>query len=456
VTVLGAAADTYIEQGTEGTNDHGGSDHLDVDTKPAGIAYLEFDLRDVPGAVTRATLTLHCLNATSDGGTVYPVADSSWIEGAGNDTPGPGLTWVQVDTNGDSIVDARDASPFVPDFSRPIATLGNVTVGQTVTVDLTAAVQSGPGLYTFAIRNGDSNGATYASREYATAVSRPLLQVESVGCRSDAECDDGVFCNGAETCHGGSCVSGPPPACADVVDCTVDRCDEAARACVRTPDDAACDDGSTCTTDTCDATSGCRHTDNGSCQPQTIDLDVAADTYVEADTESTWDHGASDHLDVDTQPAGIAYLALDLRGITRPVGHATLTLHCTNASSDGGTVYPVGDSSWVEGTAGGVDASSKTGPGLKWTDVDTNADGVVDARDTSPWTPDATHPIATIGAVASGQTVTVDVTAALQAGPRLYTLALRNGSANGVTYSSRQHPTVGFRPWLRLVLLPTG
>jgi hypothetical protein len=454
--LLGAVADTYIEQGKESTYDHGRSDHLDADTKPPGITYLEFDLRGVSGPVTRATLRLSCLNPSGDGGTVYPVADSSWVEGNGGGVPGPGLTWAEVDTNRDGTVDARDASPFVPDFSRPIAALGKVTAGKTATVDVTAAVQSGPGLYTFAIRNDDTNGATYASRENATAASRPVLQVEIAGCRGDAECDDGVFCNGAETCSNGSCLSGTPPACADAVDCTVDRCDEAARACVHSPDDTACDDGNTCTTDACDATNGCRHADNGSCQPQTIDLDVAADTYVEAGTESTWDHGASDHFDIDTQPTGIAYLALDLRDVSRPVGQATLTLHCTNASSDGGTVYPVGDSSWVEGTASGVGVISKTGPGLKWTDVDTNADGLVDAQDTSPWTPDITHPIATIGAVASGQTVTVDVTAALQAGPRIYTLALRNGSSNGVTYSSRQHPTPSFRPRLTLVLAPTG
>ena len=422
------------------------------------------------------------MNASGDGGTLYPVADSSWIEGSGDDVPGPGLTWSQVDTNNDRIVDAKDTSPFVPDFTRPLVSLGKVAAGKSVSVDLTAALQAGPGLYTFAIANADTNGATYASRESATAANRPVLRVQSVGCRSDAECDDGLFCNGSETCAAGQCVAGAAPACDDGVGCTADRCDEATRTCVHTANDAACDDGvactidrcdqsagacvhtasdaacddaSVCTSDTCDATLGCRHADSGLCQPETIALDAAADTYVESGVESTWDHGASDHLDVDASPVDIAYLAFDLRGIDRLPTSATLTLHCTNAAPDGGTIYPVHDSTWVEGTANGRSSTSQSGQGMKWRDVDTNGDDVVDGRDTSPWVPDVT-PIVAIGAVSIGQTITVDVTSALRAGPGLYTLAIRSGSGNGVTYSSRQNPTASVRPKLTLVLPPRG
>lgn len=43
-------------------------------------------------------------------------------------------------------------------------------------------------------------------------------------------CADNLFCNGAETCQGGSCVSGAPP-CDDGNPCTVDSCDEALNTC---------------------------------------------------------------------------------------------------------------------------------------------------------------------------------------------------------------------------------
>jgi len=180
-----------------------------------------------------------------------------------------------------------------------------------------------------------------------------------------------------------------------------------------------------------------------------------ADTYIEAGTEATWDHGVSDHVDVDLSPFGAAYLKFDLRGVTMPITRALLTLHCTNPSVDGGTVYPVTDSSWVEGVKNGLDSGSANGPGLKWTEVDTNRDGKVCAGgDTSPYVPDCARPIAALGRVASGQDTTVDVAAALQAGPGVYTLAIKNNNSDGATYASRQHPTVAWRPRLQLQVGP--
>ena len=97
-----------------------------------------------------------------------------------------------------------------------------------------------------------------------------------------------------------------------------------------------------------------------------------------------------------------------------PISRATLTLVCTNASDDGGTVYPVADSSWIEGDRNGADSGSANGPGLKWTDVDTNGDGTIDDLDASPYRPVLTRcRSAGFGAVAAGQAYTVDVTPAL-------------------------------------------
>lgn|GEM_PF-1922894 len=60
------------------------------------------------------------------------------------------------------------------------------------------------------------------------------------------ECDDGVFCNGAERCGTGGCVPGTPP-------CEAPRCDESADACTCTTP-ADCDDGVFCNgVEICDA-----------------------------------------------------------------------------------------------------------------------------------------------------------------------------------------------------------
>lgn len=81
----------------------------------------------------------------------------------------------------------------------------------------------------------------------------------AVGCTDDAECDDGLFCNGSEICGTGTCLPGTPPDCDDGVACTVDTCDEVNDACVNTPDDASCDDGDVCNgVETCDPVNDCQ------------------------------------------------------------------------------------------------------------------------------------------------------------------------------------------------------
>ena len=77
-------------------------------------------------------------------------------------------------------------------------------------------------------------------------------------CETDVHCDDGQYCNGAETCVGGRCQTGTYP-CGDGVACTVDACDEDNDVCNYVPDDFACDDSDECTQDTCDPATGCEH-----------------------------------------------------------------------------------------------------------------------------------------------------------------------------------------------------
>jgi hypothetical protein len=66
-------------------------------------------------------------------------------------------------------------------------------------------------------------------------------------CALDAECDDGVFCNGAEVCDPvRGCTFGPTTSCDDGLACTMDSCDDAMDACVHVSDDLACADGLMC------------------------------------------------------------------------------------------------------------------------------------------------------------------------------------------------------------------
>ncbi len=83
--------------------------------------------------------------------------------------------------------------------------------------------------------------------------------VVPIGCTGSAECDDGLWCNGAERCIGGDCVAGTAPDCDDGVACTVDSCNEATDSCDSVAVDSNCDDGLYCNgVETCDATLDCQ------------------------------------------------------------------------------------------------------------------------------------------------------------------------------------------------------
>ncbi|MBI5502271.1 MAG: hypothetical protein HY907_18655 [Deltaproteobacteria bacterium] len=83
-------------------------------------------------------------------------------------------------------------------------------------------------------------------------------------CADDSPCQDGLWCNGRETCNcWGECEAADPSinVCVDGDPCTDDTCDETADACPHElvfgpgcacTSDAFCDDGDACTVDVCD------------------------------------------------------------------------------------------------------------------------------------------------------------------------------------------------------------
>jgi hypothetical protein len=87
---------------------------------------------------------------------------------------------------------------------------------------------------------------------------------DAIGCvliPNDGKCDDGVFCNGAETCNPnhGCNEDDPPPDCSDGVACTLDACDATTDQCRHSPRNSQCSDGLFCNgNETCDAELGCQ------------------------------------------------------------------------------------------------------------------------------------------------------------------------------------------------------
>jgi hypothetical protein len=77
-------------------------------------------------------------------------------------------------------------------------------------------------------------------------------------CTVDGDCDDGLFCSGVESCVNDLCQTGTPVDCDDGIVCTQDACDETTGFCENLADDALCDDGLFCNgVETCNTGSGC-------------------------------------------------------------------------------------------------------------------------------------------------------------------------------------------------------
>lgn len=73
-----------------------------------------------------------------------------------------------------------------------------------------------------------------------------------------APCDDSLFCNGADTCSGGTCSVHLGDPCAGGSECNT-QCNEAAADCFDTGGTPCTDDGNPCSVDLCDGSGNCDH-----------------------------------------------------------------------------------------------------------------------------------------------------------------------------------------------------
>ncbi len=117
--------------------------------------------------------------------------------------------------------------------------------------------------------NSDGNSFTGAWSTYpffgsgivlVSDINRGLFILQpNLGCDVDVDCDDGLFCNGAETCNAGSCEAGTAVDCDDGVACTDDACNEGTDSCDNLANDANCDNGAFCDgAETCDPALDCQ------------------------------------------------------------------------------------------------------------------------------------------------------------------------------------------------------
>ncbi len=143
-------ADAYVNQSSPTTN-YGTSSQLRTDGSPLLRSYMRFDVRNLTGRITRATLKVYASSALSTGYDVRAVTNTTWTEGALNYNN-------------------------APTFGSAIGASGQVSAGAWTSVDITSLI-TGDGVYNIALTSASSTALSLASREGA---NQPQLIVETI------------------------------------------------------------------------------------------------------------------------------------------------------------------------------------------------------------------------------------------------------------------------------------
>jgi hypothetical protein len=139
-----AVADTRVNQSSP-TSTTGGTDvqvRVRLDATGSYRTYVRFNVTGLSGSVTSAKLRLWCVDASPNGGTVYPTS-SSWSEAGTNWSNAPAAT------------------------GPGTATALNVLAGAWAEFDVTPLV-AGNGQVDLLVSDGNTNSAYYSSREGAS------------------------------------------------------------------------------------------------------------------------------------------------------------------------------------------------------------------------------------------------------------------------------------------------
>ncbi len=224
----------------------------------------------------------------SDGGTtidppITPPADDppvvagvGPISDAGSDQTVNGNAVVTLDGSGSQSTAGGDLSFNWTQFSGPSVTLDSTNTA-TTTFAAPASVATSIEL-DFELLVTENN-LTASDTVRVTVIQATPGSITPDPCPGG--CSDGLFCNGVETCIDGQCIDGAAPNCDDGITCTVDTCDEATDACINAAQDSRCDNGLFCDgAETCNAASGCV-TGTAPCPGQLCD--EPTDTCVDVD-----------------------------------------------------------------------------------------------------------------------------------------------------------------------------
>src|SRR5215217_7018155 len=147
-----ALADSYVAADFASTN-YGLSGTLKADASPDYRSYLRFNVDDINGTVTNATLRLYTTSSSATGYQVKRVTDQAWEEGS--------ITYASAVAAGSAI-----------------GSSGNISSGNWTTVDVTSLV-TGNGVYDLVLTTTSSSVMNFNSRDASS--NQPQLVIQTGG-----------------------------------------------------------------------------------------------------------------------------------------------------------------------------------------------------------------------------------------------------------------------------------
>ncbi len=147
--VFTPVADSYVYSGAATTN-YGVSSSLKADASPDYHSYLRFNVGDISGTVTKATLQLYATSSSATGYQVQSVIGNAWDESQ--------LTYSNA-----------------PALGGVIGSSGNFASGNWINVDVTPLI-TGNGLFDMAVTTTSTSSMTFYSRDAASFWPQLVVQ----------------------------------------------------------------------------------------------------------------------------------------------------------------------------------------------------------------------------------------------------------------------------------------
>jgi endonuclease/exonuclease/phosphatase family metal-dependent hydrolase len=307
----------------------------------AGTLEIEVDSQGVDESIVEVSLTGRVLRhaAPSLDDQVELLEDTLDF---GTHTPDEFLDQTVMVFNFEYDADQAPLDLYAADITGPSAGFFSIVGGFSPTT-----VEAAPASYQIAFDDTGASGAYEAQLTFYTrdpeslpgAIEHPQLTVTLLAvlqgapeCEDNADCDDGLYCTGVETCDpqhpeadAQGCVSGTPVDCDDLVSCTEDACNEVSASCTHDVLDSLCDDGLYCNgIESCDPVEDCQ---DGllPCDPEAGEFcDEDADACVTAPDSPVVTGIGCRYLSVQpvpgTQPIALRLTSIDLPSLDKYVG----------------------------------------------------------------------------------------------------------------------------------------